>query len=69
MKRLSQVEIEKEMAIVPTAQDLTAETLKKHQHLMRPVRKLASDCPKDWMTDTRPRWNGRVVEPASKQNL
>jgi hypothetical protein len=45
-----------------------AEALKKQQDELRPKRQIASDVHKDWMTDTRPRWNGKVVEPASKQN-
>jgi hypothetical protein len=45
-----------------------AAALKQHTEALRPKRQIASDVHKDWMIDTRPRWNGKVVEPASQQH-
>jgi hypothetical protein len=39
---------------------------KAHQEALRPKPQIASDVHKDWMTDTRPRWNGKAVDLTGK---
>ncbi|MGB6250504.1 MAG: hypothetical protein WBF54_15415 [Terriglobales bacterium] len=65
MKRLSNVEIEKELSIVETEVQKTktpAETLAEHTAKLKPQRRNVP------APDPRPRWQGKLVGPASKQS-
>jgi len=50
-----------------TDQELAAAALKAHQESLRPKPKLQSDVHKDWLTDTRPRWQENVVQPMTSE--